>query len=153
MHLYLWQSISSQAGAGLAECAYNWCSSRWRNPAAPLFQPAPHSKTGAPLCSTTPSLGQGTEWKMTLSSFKLWLVMVENCALDWYLHNRDGSKKCHSSAHTTTRPINALKGFFQIFIRNFFFNPSHFPHEHSVSDNIYCTPSIALHYIISQERF
>lgn len=55
---YLWQSASSPAGAGQGGCACSWCSSRWRSPAAPLYQPAPCSKTEAPPCSAIPSLEQ-----------------------------------------------------------------------------------------------
>lgn len=118
--LYLWQSASSPTGAGQAECACSWCSSRWKNPAAPLYQPAPHSKTGVPPCSATPSLEQGTEWKMTPSSFKLQLVMLKNCALDCqslHWHTLSGlrlkqtikavSSKC-SQYHTTNNCLKEL---------------------------------------------
>lgn len=47
---YLQQSTSSLAGAGRAECAGNWCSNKWRNPAAPLYQQALCWETGGPLC-------------------------------------------------------------------------------------------------------
>lgn len=92
-------SVSSPIGAGQGGCACSWCSSKWRNPAAPLSRPAPYLETAAHLCSATLSLEQNQNRSVMHPPFKCSQSVCVACLFN----------------------LQSTKFFYFFFLKNFFF--------------------------------